>query len=92
MAMMSDITEGKLAEEALRKSEERLRLAAQAGKMYAYEWDVATDVLVRSAQYVNILGVTEPKRCTRQQFLSKIHRPPEIRRRHCRAHPGEPRW
>ena len=73
MAMMSDITEGKLAEEALRQSEERLRLAAQAGKMYAYEWDVATDVLVRSAQYVTILGVTEPKRFTRQQFLSKIH-------------------
>ena len=73
MAMMSDITEGKLAEEALRQSEERLRLAAQAGKMYAYEWDIATDVLVRSAQYVNILGATEPKRSTRQQFLSKIH-------------------
>jgi len=73
MAMMSDITEGKLAEEALRQSEERFRLAAQAGKMYAYEWDIATDVLVRSAQYVKILGVTEPQRFTREQFLSKIH-------------------
>src|SRR5277367_4617164 len=35
-------------EKALRHSEGRFRLAAQAGKMFAYEWDAATDVIVRS--------------------------------------------
>ena len=38
------------AEKILCQSEEWLRLAVQAGKMYAYEWDVTTDVLVRSPE------------------------------------------
>jgi PAS domain S-box-containing protein len=74
IGMVADITERKRVEEALSQSEARLRLAAQAGKMYAYEWDVATDVTVRSEEYANILGLTSaPTGETHHQFSSRVH-------------------
>jgi len=73
VGMVADVTERKQAEEALRESAERLRLAAQAGRMYAFEWDVTTDVIVRSSEYVNVLGATEPQTLTHQQAMEKIH-------------------
>ena len=69
-----DITDRKRTEEALRKGEERFRLAAQAGKMYAYEWDVATDMVLRSEEHVNVLGFSDQgKQLTRQQLLTRVH-------------------
>ena len=70
-----DITERRRAEEALRKSEEALRLAIEAGRMYAYEWDVATKMLVRSPECINILGPTEPRilTATIEQAIERIH-------------------
>ena len=74
LVTLIDLTKRKRAEEALRKSEERLLLAAQAGKMYAYEWDIATDTIIRSPEYVNILGFSDaPKQLTRHQILDRVH-------------------
>ena len=62
------------AEQALRESEQRFRLATQAGKMYAYEWDIASDMVVRSEEYAKILGLTGvPTSETRHQFSSRVH-------------------
>jgi PAS domain S-box-containing protein len=69
-----DITQRKLAERELRESEERLRLAAQVGKMYAFDWDAATDVVIRSTESTNILGVTEDQvGLTLKQILANVH-------------------
>jgi PAS domain S-box-containing protein len=69
-----DITERKLMEVALRESEERLRLAAHVGKMYAFDWDVATDVIIRSAEAAHLPGMTgQPISFTKQELLASVH-------------------
>jgi PAS domain S-box-containing protein len=70
---MSTIAERKRAEKTLRESEEWLRLAIQAGKMYAFEWDAATDLLERSPEYVNVLAPSEPRILTQRQVLERVH-------------------
>ncbi len=74
LGMAADITERELAEKGLRDSEERLRLAAQAGKMYAFDWDVATDVIIRSEESIRIFGsIGVPIGTTKQQLLASVH-------------------
>lgn len=71
---VQDITERRRSLEALRESEERLRLAAESGRMYAFEWDRATDVIVRSAEFAHILGLSsEPKETTCRLMLNTVH-------------------
>jgi PAS domain S-box-containing protein len=55
-AMAHDITDILHAQKALRESEVRLRLAAEVAEMYAWEWDPATDSVLRSAECAGILG------------------------------------
>jgi PAS domain S-box-containing protein len=73
IGMVSDVTERKRTEVALHESEERLRMAAQAGQMYAYEWDVASDVVVRSPECADLLGLGTPLRTARRELLNSIH-------------------
>ena len=58
----------------VQSSDERFRLAAQAGRMYAYEWDVGTDIVTRSGEYLNVLDLHGPEtELTREQLSAKLH-------------------
>ncbi len=74
MVLAALAEERKIASRDVKESEERFRLAAQAGKMYAYEWDVATDAVTRSTEHTGVLGFTDQaKQLTRQQLLARVH-------------------
>jgi PAS domain S-box-containing protein len=73
LGISTDITQSRQAEQALRESEERLKLATQVGRIYAYDWNVAADAVVRSSEHVKILGLAEPLPFPQKQFVEKIH-------------------
>ena len=68
-----DLTARKAAEEALRISEERFRLAAEAGRMYAYEWDRSSNRVVRSAECKNLLGEDSVLAAPLEEISRTVH-------------------
>jgi PAS domain S-box-containing protein len=54
----TDIDEKKQAEEALRRSEERVRLATEAGRIGTWEWDIVADRVVWSQQLFAMHGLS----------------------------------
>lgn len=86
-AFVEEITKHKLAEKALRESEQRLRLAVQAGRMYAFDWDTTTDAIVRSGECAGILNwMDDPTSDTGRGFLARVH--PEDREAYAVPHTG----
>jgi signal transduction histidine kinase len=74
MVLAALVEERKQAEEKLRESEERLLLAVQAGRMYVFEWDAPTDLIVRTRESADIFNwIDDPTRVTGAQFLDTIH-------------------
>jgi PAS domain S-box-containing protein len=73
-AFLENITERRRTEDALRESERRFRLAAYAGKMFSYEWNAATDLMVCSGEYAEMLCTHKGSQLTTGQKISaKIH-------------------
>jgi PAS domain S-box-containing protein len=73
MVLAALVEERRQAEGELREGEERLRLAVEAGRLYAFEWDAVTDIIVRSGECANVLHWTaDPTRDTGREFSHKI--------------------
>ncbi|HEY9675804.1 MAG TPA: PAS domain S-box protein, partial [Waterburya sp.] len=69
-----DITERKQAEEELRLSEERFRLATRAVAGLVYDWDVQTGTVYRSEGLYQLIGVhPEDVPETRNWWIERIH-------------------
>lgn len=51
-----------------------LRLALEGGRMYAFDWDFKSDVVQRSAECINVLGVPDCRlEESGMEFLARIH-------------------
>jgi len=73
MVLAALAEERKRTEEALRKSEERLRLAVLAGRMHAFEWDLATCIIARSGNGDSVLGIDRAGPAVGRQTSVNVH-------------------
>jgi len=73
MVLAALVEERATAGHALRESEQRLRLAAQAGKMYAFAWDAATDVVVRSEHSSQLVDIVTALPTSSEEIWARIH-------------------
>src|SRR2546422_7395044 len=52
--------EHKRSSEALKESEERLRMAINAAQMYTWDWDIQTGQVIRSGHHEEVYGAGSP--------------------------------
>lgn len=74
VSVVRDITEQKVAEQALHDSENRMRLALQVSRSFTFEWQPDTDKVIRSDSCAEILGLSgdEAIHDTGQRYMERI--------------------
>lgn len=74
VGMVIDVTERRAAEEALRESEERVRVATEATEIGTWEWFLETDELHWSEVECRLIGCQQVETTTTvQSFFERIH-------------------
>lgn len=68
-----DITERKQAQEAIRESEQKLKIALQTGKLGSWQLNLVTNVLECSSQFKANFGLAFSEDISYQRLLNLIH-------------------
>jgi PAS domain S-box-containing protein len=68
-----DITGQKKAEQLIRESEERLRLAVEITELGMWDLDLATGLTTTSPEHRKILGYAKTKEWSKMRFLDLVH-------------------
>jgi PAS domain S-box-containing protein len=71
--VLQDLTDARMAEEALRRSEERLRLAQEAGGVGSWEWDIGSGALHWSESCYRLHGMDPALPVTFADWCGCLH-------------------